>query len=67
MQPFGAIRISTIEILVVAVKINENALNNKIIESKILTKLLHFFGEYEWNSILHFKLDLLFLHIINKY
>ena len=45
-------------------KLNEEKLSDKIIASNVMKKLVQFFGKYEWNSLLHFKLDLIFSEIL---
>ena len=64
MQPFGAARLSVVEMLGDILKLNEEKLSDKIIASNVMKKLVQFFGKYEWNSLLHFMLDLIFSEIL---
>ncbi len=66
-QPLGGARLSIVEMLSDIVRLNEPELNAKLIETNVLKKLLQLFGKHEWNSLLHFKLDLIFSEILRNH
>ena len=67
MQPFGGARLSIVEMIGDIIKLNVGALNTKITETNVMKKLLQFFGKYEWNSLLHYKLDLIFAEVLRNH
>lgn len=67
LQPFGPARLSIVEMIGDVIKLNVVNLNAKIIQTNVMKKLLQFFGKYEWNSLLHFKLDLIFSEVLRNH
>lgn len=56
-----------VDIVVSLVILNEPGINCKISESGILKKLLYFYGTFEWNNLLHFKLGVIFSTILQNH
>lgn len=63
-KPFGSTKLIVVEIVSLLVQANKARINSKISESGILKKLLQFYGDYQWNNLLHYKLGVIFSTIL---
>lgn len=53
VAPFGIFRMKCVQLVLAVLKSNFHALDNELIEMKVISRIVDLFFQYKWNNILH--------------
>jgi len=64
--PFGSARLKVLELIIIAMKANNDNIYNKLIEFNFFETLKNILIRHDWNNLLHNQVEKIFTHIIES-